>query len=651
MRLGRAGSRGGRRAAAVAAVLVAVLGCAGLAAGVASAATEATVSLAVSPNPAQSGDLVTLTATVTGATSSPAGDVTFVSGALPIGTATLVPTTATDSVATFTTTFAAGTAVLTASYKNPDFSNSTSNAVTLVIGSAGVPSPTAVAVSISPATVVTGQPETITAVVTQTGGGTGVPTGVVAFFDNGVPLVPGQATLAGGIATLAASGFIAGTHVITASYLGDTFDSASTGTLTINAQGPSPAVQTTTTVTTTPNRITAGLSVLITAHVVQTGTPTAPPAGPVVSFYSDGVLLGQAPLDANGNASLTQVGWLTGTHVITASYFGDIFDLPSTGAYTLSVGPRPTGPPPTLTVAAPSPTLTYGGALPALSPAYTGFVSGDTVVSLVSPAVCTTTAASAPPAGTYPVTCSGAVDPNYTIVYTAGTLTVNRAPLTVAAANATIVAGQPLPPLTATISGFVNGQTLATSGVTGTPACTTTATSSSPAGTYPITCTLGTLAAANYGFSFTAGALTVTSPPSTCSTVRQLTDEGLREWRRSHGSGCETLLSLPIPDVNASVHAGQTLAIVYADETPLGSGSAAPTATVNGQPLAVTVTPILGRYIALLSFTLPSTLAPGTYTILVSAHDSDGHADLVSWSVTVVRAGGKGDDKPPHGGH
>ena len=54
------------------------------------------------------------------------------------------------------------------------------------------------------------------------------------------------------------------------------------------------------------------------------------------------------------------------------------------------------------------------------------------------------------------------------------------------------------PPLTATISGFVNGQTLATSGVTGSPACTTTATITSPAGSYPITCSIGTLASAAY---------------------------------------------------------------------------------------------------------------------------------------------------------
>ncbi len=69
--------------------------------------------------------------------------------------------------------------------------------------------------------------------------------------------------------------------------------------------------------------------------------------------------------------------------------------------------------------------------------------------------------------------------------------------------------GQANAQLTATISGFVNGQTLATSGVTGSPACVTTATITSPAGSYPITCGIGTLASASYGFVFAPGVLAV----------------------------------------------------------------------------------------------------------------------------------------------
>jgi len=86
---------------------------------------------------------------------------------------------------------------------------------------------------------------------------------------------------------------------------------------------------------------------------------------------------------------------------------------------------------------------------------------------------------------------------------------VGPATLTVTASNVTKAFGAPVPALTATITGFVDGQTLATSGVTGSPTCTTTATSTSPGGTYPITCSIGTLAATNYTFSFVPGTLTV----------------------------------------------------------------------------------------------------------------------------------------------
>ena len=88
-------------------------------------------------------------------------------------------------------------------------------------------------------------------------------------------------------------------------------------------------------------------------------------------------------------------------------------------------------------------------------------------------------------------------------------VTVARAPLTVTADGASRAYGSPNPTFTTTISGFVNGETAVTAGVTGSAACATTATLTSPAGTYPITCATGSLAAINYGFTFVAGALVV----------------------------------------------------------------------------------------------------------------------------------------------
>jgi hypothetical protein len=92
-----------------------------------------------------------------------------------------------------------------------------------------------------------------------------------------------------------------------------------------------------------------------------------------------------------------------------------------------------------------------------------------------------------------------------------------RSPLTVTANNQTVAVGSPLPALTATVSGFVAPDTASSSDVTGAANCITTVATTSTPGTYPITCTIGTLASANnYMFStFVPGTLTIvdTIPP------------------------------------------------------------------------------------------------------------------------------------------
>ena len=172
-----------------------------------------------------------------------------------------------------------------------------------------------------------------------------------------------------------------------------------------------------------------------------------------------------------------------------------------------------------LTITASSATVTYGGAAPTITATYSGFVNGDSATSLTTKPTCTTAVTAASTVGSYASTCSGAADGNYTINYVFGSVTVTPAVLTVTANNQTKALGAAVPALTATITGFVDGQTLATSGVTGQPTCATTATTSSPAGSYPITCSVGTLAAVNYTFSLAAGTLTVTGSTTVCDHV------------------------------------------------------------------------------------------------------------------------------------
>jgi hypothetical protein len=88
--------------------------------------------------------------------------------------------------------------------------------------------------------------------------------------------------------------------------------------------------------------------------------------------------------------------------------------------------------------------------------------------------------------------------------------TVNQATLTVMANNASRSYGVANPAFTASYNGFVNGETLATAGVTGSPSLTTPASASSAPGSYPITAAAGSLAAGNYTFAFVNGTLSVT---------------------------------------------------------------------------------------------------------------------------------------------
>jgi len=96
--------------------------------------------------------------------------------------------------------------------------------------------------------------------------------------------------------------------------------------------------------------------------------------------------------------------------------------------------------------------------------------------------------------------------------------TVNRAILTVTANDASKAAGAPLPSFSATITGFVHGDTSAVVG--GSPRLNTSASTVSPAGNYAIVVTSGTLSAVNYTFVFVNGILTVTAPqPASISVV------------------------------------------------------------------------------------------------------------------------------------
>jgi hypothetical protein len=176
-----------------------------------------------------------------------------------------------------------------------------------------------------------------------------------------------------------------------------------------------------------------------------------------------------------------------------------------------------------LTVTADDKWKPYGAALPVFTASYTGFVSGDTSASLDEPVVFATPATANSPVGTYPIEASGGADSNYTIQFNGGNLTVARAPLTITADAKTKVYGAALPELTATCSGFVNGETLADLPVR--PSLSTTVVAGSAPGSYQIRVSGGS--SPNYTLILNNGVLTVTKAHLVITAEDQRMQPGL----------------------------------------------------------------------------------------------------------------------------
>ncbi|MFT3743531.1 MAG: Ig-like domain repeat protein [Pyrinomonadaceae bacterium] len=269
------------------------------------------------------------------------------------------------------------------------------------------------------------------------------------------------------------------------------------------------------------NAPTYGSQLTATATIVAVPPGSGTPQGTVNFFDGANPITGcqNVPVTALGAAVCSTNTLPAGVNKsISAQYSGNTNFNPSTGAATQTIDKVQ------LTVQASSATVTYGDAAPGITSTITGFVLGETAANLTTQPSCSTTytQGSAVSGSQYPASCSGAVSNNYSFNYLGGNVTVNKKALTVAADNKSRTYGTANPALTATLSGFVLGQNLATSGVTGTPTLSTTATATSPAGTYPITVTLGTLQSGNYSFgTFTNGTLTVNTAQLTITADNQ----------------------------------------------------------------------------------------------------------------------------------
>ncbi len=220
-------------------------------------------------------------------------------------------------------------------------------------------------------------------------------------------------------------------------------------------------------------------------------------------------------------------------------------------------------------------------------------------------------------AGTVTVTANQAGNSNYIAAAAVlQTLVVNKATLTVTAASPTIPYGSALPTYTATITGYVNSDTSAV--VSGAPSLTTTPATPSAAGTYPITATLGTLAAANYNFVFVNGTLTITQAVQTISfTLASPFTYGVAPITLSATGGASgnpvtfSLISGP------AILAGSTLTITGAGTVVITASQAGNTNYAAATP--VTQTLIVNPAAQTITFTLASPVTYGVAPITLSA--------------------------------
>jgi MBG domain-containing protein len=254
---------------------------------------------------------------------------------------------------------------------------------------------------------------------------------------------------------------------------------------------------------------------------------------------------------------------------------------------TLTISPAP------LTVTASNASMIYGDPLPAFTGTITGIKNADNIT-----ATYTTTATSASNVGTYAITplpsdnATGKLA-NYSVTLVNGTLTINPAPLTVNAGNASMVFGDPLPAFAGTITGIKNADNI-------TATYTSTATSASPVGTYPITPVPSDNATgklANYTVTLVNGTLTITPAPLTVTAAN-----------------ASMVFGDPVPTLSGSITGiknGDAISATYSTTAT----STSPVGTYPITPSVVATPAVLANYtVTLVNGTLTINPAPLTIT-------------------------------------
>ena len=202
------------------------------------------------------------------------------------------------------------------------------------------------------------------------------------------------------------------------------------------------------------SELASGLTA-IPLDVVVSGSQTYGSQTPTFTASADYAGSGTTPYGVTLNTSgvsCTQVDGSTpigptlpaGSDTLVTSSCGGATLSGTNGAdyvivYTSAAGDFTINPAP-LTVTASSGSMNYGNTPPTITPTYSGFVNNETPSSLTTQPTCSTTATSASPVSgnPYSTSCDGAVDPDYSFSYFAGSMTVTPAALTITASSPTM---------------------------------------------------------------------------------------------------------------------------------------------------------------------------------------------------------------------
>jgi hypothetical protein len=262
------------------------------------------VGVSSSSNPSTYGQAVTLIANVQpiSTTTTPTGSITFMIGGATVSIVPLSNSSSQLSVSTMT----AGTNLITAKYSG-DSNFQVSYSSFFVQNVTQAVTSTTIISSLNPSPF--GQSVTFSAAVQPTFGGSA--TGNVTFFDGATSL--GSVTPTSNSAQFIVSNFTAGSHSITARYLGDSNTGASTSAAVSQSVTPAP---TTTTITSSSNPSTYGQAVTFVAAWTPTaaGTP-----GGTISIYEDGTPVYAVGITA-GAPQITLSNLTAGTHTLTAQF-------------------------------------------------------------------------------------------------------------------------------------------------------------------------------------------------------------------------------------------------------------------------------------------------------------------------------------------